>query len=225
MNKIYSINHIKLVEKIILKKREEILDIINNNLKKYQIESALDIGTTEDKTNKSSNYIIKNLKNIKKISCLSDQEVSDNFFNKSLKKSITDKFTKNEILNLNSDLVISNATIEHVGSFKNQIEMMSNILKLAKKIFIINTPYRYHPLDFHTKIPFLHWLPKKIHRKILKFIGLDFFSKEENLNLLSESDLKKIMKNFNITDYKILKIKLFYFTSNLILIGKKNFKF
>ena len=27
-----------------------------------------------------------------------------------------------------------------------------------EKYFIIITPNRYHPLDFHTKLPFFHWL-------------------------------------------------------------------
>ena len=62
--------------------------------------------------------------------------------------------------------------------------MVSNMIKLSKKMVIISTPYRYHPLEFHTKIPFIHWLPKKIHRMILKKFNLVFYSKEENLNLL-----------------------------------------
>ena len=33
-----------------------------------------------------------------------------------------------------SDIIISNATIEHVGKTANQIKMISNIIKLSKKI-------------------------------------------------------------------------------------------
>ena len=126
-----------------------------------------------------------------------------------------------EIDDFKSDLVISNATIEHVGSLENQIKMCSNIINLSKKYFIIVTPNRFHPLEFHTKIPFIHWLPKKIHRKILNLIGLKFFSEEKNLNLLSENEFKLIMKKLNQVNFDIQNINFLFFKSNLILIGKK----
>ena len=124
--------------------------------------------------------------------------------------------------NIKSDLAISNATIEHVGNLDNQILMCENIIKLSKKHFVICMPNRFHPIDFHTKIPFIHWLPKKIHRKILKIFKLSFFSKEENLNLLSKKDLVLIMKKLNHQNYQIKKTKFLAFTSNLILIGTKS---
>ena len=40
---------------------------------------------------------------------------------------------------MRSDLVISNATIEHVGSFENQLKMVKNIILLSKKYFVITT--------------------------------------------------------------------------------------
>ena len=83
---------------------------------------------------------------------------------------------------------------------------------------IITTPNRYFPLDFHTKIPFLHFLPKKLHRFFLKVLGLSFFAKEENLNLLSKKDLLEFCHNLGINDYTIYDYKLMGLTSNLILI-------
>jgi hypothetical protein len=220
MNKIYAINHFNFIDKIVIKKRKEIAQIINLNIKSFNIESAIDIGTTSDIENKSSNFIIKNL-NIKqtKITSLTDQKINDVFFYKKIKKSITDDYTNEEILSIKSDLVVSNATIEHVGSYKNQLKMIENVINLAKKIFIITTPNRYHFLDFHTKLPFLHWLPKKVHRYILSLLGINFFSKEENLNLLSSKELDNMMQDINFKNYKIIKINFLGLCSNLILIG------
>ena len=222
MKKIYVINHNSIIDNIVVNKRKEILEIIKKNISKNNIHDAIDIGSTEDKENKSSNYIIKNLPNISKITSLTNQNISDNFFFSNVKKSITEDFSNEEILKLKSDLVISNATIEHVGSFTNQKKMVENIIKLSKKYFVISTPNRFHPIEFHTKIIFLHWLPKKIYRKICEFIGLKFFSKEDNLNLLSKKDLIKLMKILNFNNYQIFKIKLLGFVSNYILIGKIN---
>ena len=219
-NKIYSSNHLKIFDKIITKKRSEIVDIINNQIILNNINEVLDIGTTNDTKNKSSNFIVKNLKNIKNFNSISDQLITSSFFKKNLQKSITENFSEYEIENFKSDLVISNATIEHVGNYDNQKTMFDNMIKLCKKMIIISTPYRYHPLEFHTKIPLIHWLPKNIHRKILKNIGLTFFSKEENLNLLSKSDFNNFVESKKIKG-EFRYIKFLFFKSNLIFIGKK----
>tara|TARA_B100000029_G_scaffold512832_1_gene610591 strand:- start:2111 stop:2782 length:672 start_codon:yes stop_codon:yes gene_type:complete len=222
MKNTYSIYHFDFFDKIIVKKRIEILSIIKSLIDFKMISSCLDIGATNDIERKSSNFLIKNLKEIKILKSISIQEMDESFFNTSLNKSITNDFTNIEIEKMSSDLAISSATIEHVGNEKNQIKAIGNIIKLSKKYFVITTPNRFHPIDFHTLIPFIHWLPKKVHRFLLKIIGLNYFSKEENLNLLSKSDLEKMMRSFNdLVDYKIKTINLFGFVSNFIVIGKK----
>lgn len=220
MNKIYAVNHYTFIDKIVIKKRQEMCDIINEELSDYIIQDALDIGSTNDLDNKSSNYLIRNLKNIKIYKSISDQVISDNFFSKCLTKSITENFSYDEIQSMKSDVVISNATIEHVGSFEQQKKMIENMILLTKKYFIITTPNRYHPLDFHTKLPILHWFPKNIHRKLLRLLKLEFFSKEEYLNLLSKKDLVTLLEIVGVNNFKIFDISLLGFKSNLIVIGK-----
>ena len=102
--------------------------------------------------------------------------------------------------------------------------MIENIIKLTNKYFFITTPNRFFPIDFHTKLPFLHLLPKEIHRKILKLIGLAEYAKEENLNLLDENTINKLIntqKN-KLFKIRIFKVKLFGLTSNLLIFGEKN---
>jgi hypothetical protein len=146
--------------------------------------------------------------------------VNSDFFHKSLNKSITEEFSENELYDFSSDLVVSNATIEHVGNTLNQKKMLENVIKLTKKIFVITTPNKFYPIELHTKIPLIHWFPKSIYRKILKILGLSFYANEENLNLLSVNELKKMLDNYKIM-YEIKFIKLFFFKSNIIIIGKK----
>ena len=222
MNSIYSHNHTNLIDKTIIKKRKEMIDKINYFFEDKDIYDAIDIGTTDDEIHESSNYLIKNLKNIKIFKSISNQKIDSSFFLKSLNKSITSKFLESDINQYKSDLVVSNATIEHVGNFNNQKIMISNIVDLTKKYFIITTPNRYHPIDFHTKIPLIHWLPKSFHRKILSLIGLKYFSKKNNLNLLSVKDLKKLLNDFQSFEYKIYHIRFLGFISNYIILGKVN---
>ena len=222
MNSIFVTNHFKFIDRIVLNKRKEMANIINRQLDNIELTDALDIGSTDDNNFESSNFLIKNINNIKHYKSLSNQVITDKFFSSSLIKSITDNLSVEEVDKFKSDLVISNATIEHVGSLEDQIKMISNIIRLSKKIFIITTPNRFHPIDFHTKLPLIHWLPKKIHRKLLNMLNLSFFAKEDNLNLMSENDLKKALTNQNIKKYKIFHIRLFGFKSNFLVIGEVN---
>ena len=225
MNSIFVTNHFKFIDRIVLNKRKEMANIINRQLDNIELTDALDIGSTDDNDFESSNFLIKNINNIKHYKSLSNQVITDKFFSSSLIKSITDNLSVEEVDKFKSDLVISNATIEHVGSLEDQIKMISNIIRLSKKIFIITTPNRFHPIDFHTKLPLIHWLPKKLHRKLLNMLNLNFFAKEDNLNLMSENDLKKALANQNIKKYEIFHIRLFGFKSNFLVIGEVNLNY
>jgi ubiquinone/menaquinone biosynthesis C-methylase UbiE len=119
------------------------------------------------------------------------------------------------------DLVFSSAVIEHVGSNINQSKFISECYRVAKKYIFITTPNRYYPIELHTAIPLIHWLPKNIHRKILKIIGKDFFAEEANLNLMAKNDLKKICNENGIKKYKILTAYFLGFPSNLLLMIEK----
>ena len=199
------------------------LNILNKNIKDNDIESFLDIGTTEENELESSNYFVKNFDKIKIKNSISDQEIKNDNFNKFLRKSITSEFSETEILNYKSDLVISSATIEHVGSYENQIKMLENIIKLTNKYFFITTPNRFFPIDFHTKLPVIHMLPKKIHRKILRLINLNEYAEEENLNLLDENTVNELINSQQNVSFeiRIFKVKLFGLTSNLLIYGEK----
>ena len=216
---IYS-EHKKFVDKILIKKRKEIIELINLFLQDKNFYDVLDVGTTKNLNHQSSNIIIKNIKTFKTYKSISNQKIISNFFSHKLTKSITDNFDNIELEKFKSDLVISNATIEHVGNLDNQIKMCKNISLLSKKYFIIITPNRYHPFEFHTKLPLIHWF-LKVHRFILNILGFKMLSKEE-LKFIIKKDLINIMGKVGISKHKISYINFLFFKSNLVLIGKKN---
>ncbi len=220
-NKIYSAFHLSFIEKIILKKRLEMKNKIEENINFNNIDSICDVGTTEDTSNKSSNFLIKSFTNIKIKNSITDQLIKDEFFNNKIQASITSDLHPNQINQLKSDISFSSATIEHVGCRNNQKKMVENMINLSKRYIIITTPNKFHPIEFHTKLPFFHFLPKVIYKILLKLIGFSYFSKIENLNLLSIHDFSKILNTFSNIKFKIIKIKLFGFTSNLVAICEK----
>ena len=208
----------KKIQQIIINKRDEFFNLFLKTTNFSNNKSIIDIGTTPS-IEDEQNIFLEKIKSNVNVTCLSNQDcrvLQQRFKNI---KNIIIGDGKNTMLNDNSfDIVHSNATIEHVGSFENQLSLVREMFRISKESVFIQTPNRLYPLDFHTILPFIHWLPKKIHRKILKFLKKDFYSKEENLNLLTVNELKKICKILNIKRYKILKYKLLFLTSNLILV-------
>ena len=219
LKKIKFINYI--LEKIANNARNEFFNILKINTKYSKKKKIIDIGTTPS-LDDLQNIILSKIKDNKNITCLSNLNCKillKKYPN--IKKILTGDGRNNNLPNNFFDIVHSNATIEHVGSYKNQLLFIKECIRISKKYVFIQTPNRYYPLDFHTILPLIHWLPKNIHRKILKIIGLNFYSLEKNLNLLSKKDLINLCKELNIKNYKIIKYRLFFMTSNLILLIEK----
>ncbi len=210
------------IKKTIFNAREKFFNHFKNLTEYNDDQSLLDIGTTPS-LDSEQNVILEKTKNNKNITCLSDQDC--NILEKkysNINKFIIGNGINTNLKDMSFDIVHSNATLEHVGSYDNQISFVKEAWRLSKNYVFIQTPNRFYPIDFHTNLPLIHWLPKKIHRKILKFIGLNFYSTEENLNLLSESNLIDICKELEIKNFKIIKHRLLFMTSNLILVIKKS---
>ena len=210
-----------IFQKITLNARNQFFNLflVNNNYSENK--SVIDIGSTPS-LEKEQNTFLQKVKDNPNVTCLSNQDckILQKKY-KNIKKVIIGD-AKNTMLENNSfDIVHSNATIEHVGSFEEQVLFVKEMFRISKESIFIQTPNRFYPIDFHTILPFVHWLPKKIHRKILKYLKLDFYAEEKNLNLLDIRELKKICEILKITKYKILKYKLFFLTSNLILVAYK----
>ena len=56
------------------------------------------------------------------------------------------------------DVVFSNAVIEHVGDAEAQRRFVAEALRVAPRAFI-TTPNRWFPVEVHTRLPLVHWLP------------------------------------------------------------------
>ena len=210
----------KFFKKILKKNREIFFGYFANSFEISEKYSVLDVGTT-DIVDNFENIFIQKYPHKKKITCLSNQKLKNiNIKYPELKTIAGD--ARSMCFNDNSfDIVHSNATIEHVGDSKNQLQFIKECLRVSRKIIFIQTPNRFFPLDFHTKIPLIHFFPGKIHRFLLNVFGLKFYSDINNLNLLSKKNLVEFMIKLNIKDFEILEHKLFGLVSNLILIIRK----
>lgn len=115
------------------------------------------------------------------------------------------------------DLVVSFAVLEHVGSLENQQKFLAECYRVAKKYVFISTPNAWYPVELHTAIPLIHWLPKPIYRKILKCLRFGFFADENNLNLLTRRKIRRLCRELGIPQYALHHIRFFGLKSNLLL--------
>ena len=90
------------------------------------------------------------------------------------------------------DLVVSFAVIEHIGSRARQRAFLHELCRVGRACFV-TTPNRWFPIEFHTLLPFAHWLPPVWFRRLARTLGQGFFAQEANLNLLSDSELRSML--------------------------------
>src|SRR5690242_9980815 len=72
------------------------------------------------------------------------------------------------------DLGFANAVVEHVaGGRSGQRQFVAELCRVARRVFV-TTPNRWFPLDPHTLLPFVHWLPAGAAReRLLRMRGFD----------------------------------------------------
>ena len=218
LKEIYGSDQSKFFFKNLYLARKKQFDLISTYVSKE--DTIIDVGTAPV-LDKHENFFLNHYKYPENITCFSNQDLEKLKINFPNLKCLKGDGRRMGLKENSYDIAMSNATLEHVGSFENQNKFVKELYKISKKRCIIITPNRFYPVDFHTMLPLIHWLPKNLHRRILKLFNQDFLSNEENLNLLSIKDLKTICNINNFKNYKILKIKYYLFTSNLILILDK----
>jgi SAM-dependent methyltransferase len=112
------------------------------------------------------------------------------------------------------DLVVSFAVVEHVGNRERQKAFVRELCRVGKTC-CVTTPNRWYPIEFHTILPLVHWLPPSWFRRITRWLGQPFWAKEENLNLLDKRDFLRLFPagiQVRVCDFQLLGM-----TSNLLI--------
>jgi hypothetical protein len=115
------------------------------------------------------------------------------------------------------DWVYCSEVIEHAGSFERQYELLKELLRVSRKGIFVTTPNRWHPLEFNTRAPFLHWLPMAWWRRLLKWSGKSLWASESVLNLLDAHELKNLTAllpcspKYEIGHLRVMGLKAHFF--------------
>ena len=86
------------------------------------------------------------------------------------------------------DIVHSNALIEHVGGRRRQEAFVREAVRVGRRVFL-TTPNRWFPLEVHTRLPFVHWLPDAVAGRAYDLVRKPW-AKENHL--LGPGDLRSL---------------------------------
>lgn len=79
------------------------------------------------------------------------------------------------------DIAFSNAVVEHVGGREEQRQFVHELCRVAPRVFV-STPNRHFPVEVHTLVPFLHWLPRAGRDRAFAALRRDAWRGVELLN-------------------------------------------
>lgn len=83
------------------------------------------------------------------------------------------------------DVAFTNAVVEHVGGREEQRRFVAELCRVAPRVFL-STPNRWFPVETHTLLPFLHWLPRPAADRAFAALGKDNW---ERVDLLTKDAL------------------------------------
>jgi len=104
------------------------------------------------------------------------------------------------------DIVFSNSMIEHLGTWEREQQAAKEMLRVGKRIWV-QTPNWGFPVEPHLLTPFIHWLPRKLQRRLLPYTIWAIIthpSKEycdgfmQEVRLLTIAEMKKLFPGCRI---------------------------
>jgi len=205
-----------------LRVRHRMFDAFMRRLEPRPTDTALDIGVTSDQTYAVSNYFEALYPFKAQITAVG---LGDAAFLESLYPGLTylqANATRMPFADGSFDLVHSSAVVEHVGSFDNQRKMIRECARVARRGLCITTPNRWFPIEFHTQLPLVHWLPPPVCRAAMRRLGYGFFAEEDNLNLMSAGRLREAVAGIAGWRFEVITAKLLGWPSNLLLFGYRD---
>lgn len=199
--------------------RQEKLDFFVENTCKEKSLKLLDVGVADIEHSPFDNFLEKNYPYPENITALSIYPLNQFKRNYPSIKTIVYKGGRFPFGDNSFDVIHCNAVIEHVGGADRQVEFIKEIARVGRKFFI-TTPSRMFPVEIHTHVLFLHWLPKTLFDRLLGVLGKKWAG-GDYMNLLSKNALQIIIKEAGVTNYRVITKRCVGLPLHYYVIGEK----
>jgi SAM-dependent methyltransferase len=111
------------------------------------------------------------------------------------------------------DIAYSNSVIEHIVDPDDRRRFVSEVRRVGCRYFV-QTPNRWFPVEPHSLLPFIHWLPRKWGRGLWRFgVSGDPF---DQTKLLGRAELARLFP-----DARIVRERLGPLTKSLVAVGPR----
>src|SRR5262245_43527619 len=114
------------------------------------------------------------------------------------------------------DILLCNSVIEHVP-LSERAGLAREIARVARN-YIIQTPAKVFPVEIHFIMPFLHWLPRRVGRALVRFSPLGLFMRNagatqhffDEINLLNAKEFQTLFPEGRLVVERFLLIPKSY---------------
>jgi Methyltransferase domain len=115
------------------------------------------------------------------------------------------------------DYGLCNAVVEHAGTREQQRALVTEVCRVSRCV-VFTTPNKRFPVELHTFLPLLHWLPDSTYRAALRRLGQPYFAEVDNLNLLDAPTFLSLFPPDR--DNRLITTGLPLLPSNLVCVSR-----
>jgi ubiquinone/menaquinone biosynthesis C-methylase UbiE len=199
------------------KMRRRMFELFLREFSPNEGQTILDVGATSDDTYEASNYLEAWYPHKQDLTAVG---IDDAAFLEARYPGL--RFVRADGRDLpfedaSYDFVHSSAVLEHVGSREQQLAFLRQLARVARHGVFFTTPNRWFPIEFHTVLPLLHWLPPSDFRRAVRTLGHETLADEQNLNLLGPGDVRTLCAALGPGfTCQVRTLRLFGWPSNII---------
>jgi hypothetical protein len=210
------------IDRLLVRIREEVFQVFMTTLRPQSGDSILDIGVSAD-DHISSNHFEKRYARTSRLCALGIDHLPALATQFPGLRVVQGDARALPFASASFDFVYSHAVIEHVGGREQQAAFLDEALRVARKGVLLTTPNRWHPMETHTGLPLLHYLPPAVYRPVYRALGKQMYATEDTLNLLSSRGLSQLLGRLSAPGYtcRFRRVRWLGIASNLILVINK----
>lgn len=180
--------------------------------------SVLDVGVLGEEEYEAANFFLKEYPYPGSLTALSIEDCGTLRSRYPLVRFVTYDGERFPFADNSFDVCHSNAVVEHVGDCRRQQLFVSEMVRVARQGFF-TTPNRWFPVELHTKIPFLHYLPWATFLISCRLLGRE--DAIRGVRLLDRRQVKSLIKDTPVSRHRILDNRFLGVTATFSVYWRK----